>query len=377
MQVRRSPRRPAPRGGFTLIEMLVVIAIIATLASLILPAVQNAREAGRRTQCIDHSSNIAKAVHIFMDANGAEQLPLLRNDRLVTDLDGDGAFDTGDDQWLVPDDSSDGSRPMSWAMQILPQMDNRALYDRMLTQAPGYPGFPNLAGSIIGAFTCPDDPSHLTAGTISYVANAGYCAQGQWDAPAARVPTIDSIQWNDAGTPSAIGSANQRTISQAAQVFIDNNATGSAGGRKQNVSGMYDGSTATVLIAENLQATTWADPNFGANAFGIGIATGSGGAASAVGDTGAANPETIALRPTGSPAAEVSAAERINGNLAAGEGGSPRPSSLHPGGVVMSFCDGRTQFVSDNIDVGVYFHILTPSGAKYGQEIVTNGQISQ
>ncbi|MFM7412459.1 MAG: DUF1559 domain-containing protein [Planctomycetota bacterium] len=103
-------------GGFTLVELLVVIAIIATLIGLLLPAVQSAREAARRTQCTNQVRQMTLGMHGVVSANGY--------------------FPTGGVYpWPELEDFVQGGKPLapnkqglSWGFQILPYLEEAATY---------------------------------------------------------------------------------------------------------------------------------------------------------------------------------------------------------------------------------------------------------
>ena len=134
------------RRGFTLIELLVVIAIISVLASLLLPAVQNAREAARRTQCINRLKQMGLALHEYEISAGS--FPI-------------GAAFSPDPGGNPHDPEVRGS---SFFVAMLPWIDQGNAYNRLIAETPagvsgiGYPNNPNvpiLDNLYVEMFWCP------------------------------------------------------------------------------------------------------------------------------------------------------------------------------------------------------------------------------
>jgi prepilin-type N-terminal cleavage/methylation domain-containing protein len=134
------------RRGFTLIELLVVIAIIAILISLLLPAVQQAREAARRTQCRNNLKQIGIALHNYTEAQQA--FPMGRC-----------------------------SKGLSVHARLLPYLDQAPLYNQVnFNVAWNHAGNEPVRGMAVPLFLCPSDPSGgIPAGWAgnNYRANQG------------------------------------------------------------------------------------------------------------------------------------------------------------------------------------------------------------
>lgn len=121
------------RVGFTLVELLVVIAIIGVLVALLLPAVQMAREAARRTQCLNNMRQVGIGLHMFHDVNG--YMP---------------------EGWTGP--TAEEAPGWGWAAQILPYLEQNTLYERIdRNRAIADPFHDPVRQFVVPTFICPSD----------------------------------------------------------------------------------------------------------------------------------------------------------------------------------------------------------------------------
>ena len=162
------------RSGFTLIEVLVVISIIAVLIALLLPAVQGAREAARRAQCTNNLKQIGLSMHSFHDAH--QTIPNV-------------SFCGGGCEDINPGMQNIYFRFRHYpaGFELLPYMEQNNLYNKFnlsfaatstIAPAGGGPSNAELASAPLGIFLCPSMPAPLNpvfADHASYGWNRGTC----------------------------------------------------------------------------------------------------------------------------------------------------------------------------------------------------------
>ncbi|MEZ5944639.1 MAG: DUF1559 domain-containing protein [Planctomycetaceae bacterium] len=304
--------RQTRRLGFTLIELLVVIAIIAVLIALLLPAVQQAREAARRSQCKNNLKQLGLALHNYHETHN-----IFPNDMHA--------------YWPTPGSRAGGlARNHSWMVMILPFIDQAPLYSAIDTESQFYgqtlPTGQFLTAQQMTIFQCPSD-SQIESEQIYNLSVTNYAGSQGFD------------WWRRKGE------VHEGMFSLESKVRMRD---------------IKDGTSNTIAVGE---VNTTGQKNGGRNC-GAGIARRGGGEAVfrnwAVSITHNVISENAAYgitNPDGMDGEDSTwwknapyamgpyyiAAHCINSDW-------PGPSSLHVGGAHFLMADGSVRFIGENID---------------------------
>ncbi len=338
---------PNPKSGFTLVELLVVITIIGMLMALLLPAVQSAREAGRRAQCLNNEHNIALAMIQFENSRG--YFPGYKNPLTA------GQTTTVNNGVTIV---TNHALIVGWPVTLLPNIGRRDLYDTYLATYVG-----SLNGTVTTAtyqtpslplLTCPSDPPDNPGSPwLSYVVNRG---RNGWNySPAVGVCFDQCLQFE---YPN-----NNPAVPAPTQVSLDYITS-------------HNGAATTLLLAESiLTPTSVVDPTAAPAAFPyMNLLMPSSDQVLPTDTlptpTGSINyyrPASVWWNSAGwtEPAAEMTLgfewSALASTTLARV---SNQISSRHGGVINVSFCDGHTQSIRDDMDVNTFRHICTPNDSQ-------------
>lgn len=337
------------RPGFTLVELLVVIAIIGTLVALLLPAVQAARESGRRTQCLNNLKQLGLAVHQFHDAN--KKLPSSGRPTAASTV------------------------RIGSMVYLLPFIERSDLWDQYdFTVNWGHVNNRKVTETRIATFECPSSPS---LGTLDHNPD-GVGPSTPWTPIVAGTDYGSSIG-NHPGL-TAIGLALTPSVPIQGSPAITSSGSRLTNGFFPKNSSMTlghvtDGLSNTLAYIESA-GRPFVYRRSGLVGQDLGQSrVNAGGWARAASDilfsgsnaAGDQIPGQYVGRTNGDDIGQASYDATGYHTSAAGNDwgaeGTSQPYSFHPGGINVTFGDGSARSISDSVSFGVFAALVTRNGA--------------
>lgn len=336
-------RRNTVIRGFTLVELLVVIAVIGVLVGLLLPAVQAARESARRAQCANNARQLALAVLNYESAHAA--LPPSG----IVDIRRDTEFDVDIFNPL-------GGPRFSWIVVVLPFMEEQSLYDRfdLAKQVLFQSGDPQA--TILSKLLCPSDQAHGRYFEYRDFGRQANCAKGNYAAFAS--PFHVDLQILFPGALVANGQRIEQIAGGASSTLLLSEVRALDHPADQRGAWALPLAGAS-LLAFDMHPVGWRDEHAGSAEITTDVRhrapfvpnPNSVGKTQPPNNQGP-NKDTIlsceqvanlaqALAMPCSPQTHVVG---VNGYMSAA------PRSLHPGGVTAAYLDGHVAFLADDID---------------------------